>query len=354
MDRDTNSVPHAARAPIESTLEEASQRVRQHYSAAGEPARISSSETRRNPFSYTVRLGVENRDVQDTVYIKVPIVNAHNRDYVVDRLGTEFRLLRVLQGAFAGFAGSSTVKPIAFYQDIPALVTLEAQGSTLHDLIVRNTHRLRRHHRGEDVAAMCHSTGEWLSRFQSLVRTASTSFDLSDCLEYCNVRLVRLIANYPEIVGHDFGRRFRNLLAHLAQEASEADLTKALTHNDFAPHNIIVTTEGICVLDFTMCARSEIVFDLACFWHRLESFKLDPLHSPAKLRSLQEAFLDGHGNSVSISSPAFRLACSKYHLTHLATRIGKTPKSRLDAWLNRRQWRSSLSWILSEMESAGV
>ena len=124
-----------------------------------------------------------------------------------------------------------------------------------------------------------------------------------------------------------------------------------MCHNDYSPHNIIVTDKGICVLDFSYSPPGLPAFDLACFWHKIEDLKGSLIHGKKTLELIQNAFLQGYGTTFDLARPDIKLGLTRLILSKMLTLLGTGHKG-LPGWIeNRRRYSTYLRALESGFES---
>lgn len=302
----------------------------------------------KNPYSNTARIDLNFGVNSKTFYAKLPVIDEHNEAVVHHRLQKEFEHLKFLRESLRNYPELSVIKPVAYFPDLPALVTEEVSGPTLHDLLVKGTRHLGRRSMVRKLEYCCTLVGRWLAIFQRLTKKDPSEFNTNDVVEYCQIRLDRLSKLKKKPVSSTFSARFIQHIGDLAARIPKETNFIAARHNDFAPHNIVLDDHGIYLLDFTMWDDAETFYDLAGFWQRLESMKADPLHSERILRKLQACFFQGYGKSVDINSPGFRIGRCKYQLTQMLTLLERQSGLPYQRWRDRRLWHGYRDWLDQE------
>jgi hypothetical protein len=258
----------------------------------------------------------------------------------------EFELLRSLglQNSEAGAVG--TVEPLAYYPDVPSLVTIEAVGRTLrreYSLYARvGTGRRAQ----EGLLQRVDLCGQWLAGFHARTASGFSGFDVDELLSYCRVRLDRLSKlRSPPLSTSETSSLERAALA-ASQQMSAGSLRVSGRHNDFASHNIIASRgSGIRVLDFMAYDEGVNAFDVCNFWLELELLKFDPTYSSGLLSAMQSVFLGAYGQ-VDPSQPDFKLARVRYSLNRLLNEMSSTSSWRLASPRWHRSIHGIRAWLI--------
>ncbi len=317
-----------------------------NYLGSHGPARLVDIAVDRNPYSRTAKLCLHVDGRTLVVYVKRPTIDQHNRAVAHERLDREFRILRRLSDAPGADQHLGVVRPIAYLPDWPALVTEEARGPTLQALISRGTRRWLGSPSGPELESVCEMAGKWLRHSQSETAEASRRFETAATLEYCQIRVQQIRQTDGALLPADFSSGLQRAVERLAARLPADGHARSARHNDYAPHNIIVTGDGLRVLDFTMCDTGETCYDPANFWERLQTLKLDPLRSRRQLDELQSAFLSGYGDPEATQAPGFTIARIQYRLARMATLADAAVNSRWRRLRDGPQLRDYRRWLL--------
>jgi aminoglycoside phosphotransferase (APT) family kinase protein len=308
-----------------------------------EPARIS--ETRLLPGNsalvYRFEYALKNR--RQSVYVKLPHETSGNLEET-RRLHREFRITRAVKTAFPETPALRTVAPVGLLQNAAAFATWEIPGISLQYLL---NSRLRFRRSGDSSGLMGYMelAGDWLKRFHALPLTGDAP-DPDRILDYCRKRLDTLVSLRNSGVSEAKAEALEKVIAGWTHRLSGGTEFRAgLCHNDYSPHNIMVTLEGICVLDFSFSAPGFKVFDLACFWHKLEDLKSSPLYSGRAVERLQERFLDAYGTELDTTRPDTALGLMRLVLSKMAV-LCEFRSLRPDRWLETRRRYSTYSALL--------
>ena len=167
-------------------------------------------------------------------------------------------------------------------------------------------------------------------------------------MDYCNVRLHDLGARPESGVNDSLQEKLSDCIEAMSRQAKQQENTVAGCHNDYAPHNMIAQDKNLCVLDFGFFNYDSTIYDVCRFWHRLETFKADPMVSSRRVTQLQESFLQGYEHRVDRNSYAFKLAEYRFVLSSMCTLLKDDTKSLVRAYFDNRLYRKYLGWLKKE------
>jgi aminoglycoside phosphotransferase (APT) family kinase protein len=227
----------------------------------------------------------------------------------------EYETLRRLSEAFASIPGCSVARPIAYFSEYKAVVTEKADGKNLHTLLNRPLRSLLRIDAKKGME-WCYQAGRWLRKFQEVTKRpekekfASESFrgEVEGLAKRCGTLGFSPLS----------ARRILSWARSELERVGEPELQVVGQHPDFQPQNILVTSNGITVLDFTSFKYGNRYHDVACFLTFLDSRLKHPLFSKAQIHRLREGFLRGL-RLLSLEDPLLRLYRAKEMLNYLAT-----------------------------------
>lgn len=310
----------------------------------GRPS-IADMRITRHTYSQTIQLEIHMGNKKKRVYVKIPITDEHNKQFVIQRLSTEYDILKDLYKAFLPYDNISVVKPVAFLAEHNAIVTEEAPGNTLQDLIGTRAKIFTISRDAVQLEHYCYLCGQWLAIFHSITKKGQEPFRIESVLRYCDYRL-GLLARTPNSGIDDLFRgRILDCLNVLAQRIPPESNIIAGRHNDYAPHNVIVNDGKISVLDFNMYDQESIYYDICNFWHKLESMKISPLYSSDKIAQLQNQFFEGYGQSVDLKFPGFIIAQYRFTVTKMATMAGSQIRMPHRWLVNKYLYLVYLNWL---------
>lgn len=298
----------------------------------------------RNPYSDVFQLSFRTGSATCRAYLKIPHLTPANQGKLQDRLRTEFEVMRTLTSVWSSNGPYGVVAPIAFYPDIPAIVTLEAVGRPLRERYRTTARRIGLPAPRAALKACVRHCGVWLREFQQITATHTGPFDTEELLTYSQARIDLLTkdprAGFSDALGKQLIATIRTIAA--------AELTatpSAGRHNDFASHNILSRGGDVRVIDFSMFDNGATAYDPCNFWLELEMLKYDWTYSRSFLDELQSIFLRAYGNTRP-DEAAFSLARVRYSLNRLLTALSSSDGWRPDARYRRRAAEVSRDWLV--------
>ena len=315
------------------------------YLPSRNSARLLHVKTISGPASLVHRLEFAIGDDRKAVYVKLPRDSGSNHAMYVARIREEAQLTREIWTTFPGTLETRTVEPIAYIEELQALVTAEAPGRSLLDVIGAGT-RLMLSRNTSRLGHLCYLAGRWLRGFHSIgYRIDRVGFRTS-LKSYCNTRIDELVNHHASGVSADLANMLRaNICDWLEQGFAATGASPVLCHNDYSPHNIIVSDSLLHVIDFSFAGAGFPIFDVACFWHKLEDLKVSPFHSDRQVSDLQRTFVAAYERDATWSSAQARLGLIRLVLSKMCTLVGN-PSRRPDTWINanlrRRQYLEGL------------
>ena len=161
----------------------------------------------------------------------------------------------------------------------------------------------------------------------------------------------RLYWNQGSEADTEVAQAIENLLSN-ASKYSPSNTTIALDiWIDERDLRIIVTDEGICVLDFSFSSPGLPAFDLACYWHKIEDLKGSLIHGKKSLEVIQNAFLQGYGATFDLARPDIKLGLTRLILSKMLTLLD-TGHEGFPGWIeNRRRYSTYLRLLESGFDS---
>lgn len=307
-----------------------------HFRLVSEPV-ASAAWQILNPYSKVLCIRLTSDEWSKRVFVKLPLKPidparlAHATKLENSSVRKEFEALRALAPIAApatSGAGACTVTPLAYYADLLALVTIEAEGRTLRAEYSRQTRLVSLPGARQSVVDRVALCGDWLRLFHASTSQGFGGFDLDELLAYNKTRLARLRKHAPAVISVDDEVGIVRAATKLAQSIPGRSLRISGRHNDFASHNIIACSGGgIRVLDFTMFDNGGNGFDVCNFWFELEMLKCDPSYSWQLLSRLQAVFLERYGG-MDPDAPEFVLARLRYSINRLLNSVTDERPSR--------------------------
>ncbi len=267
--------------------------------------KIAITNQIQRPYSNTFRLALLPGDLAPgaqcptAVYAKIIRPTDKNRDNTqkyVERLQKEFEVARMLQKRLPAVAEYGTVRPVAHFGDLLCLVSEEAPGRMLAELIAADAKRWHKKARGEKTARHCQRAGKLLAALQS-VTAVNQPLEVGEILEYVDIRLQRLVESAKTPFSPSDANNVRKYLEKTLASVPGEQLRQCGSHSDYAPFNLLADEARLTVFDFAMFKTGSIYNDVAYFCHRLEGYLHKPTFSRGKIHGLQRAFLEGYNQA---------------------------------------------------------
>jgi hypothetical protein len=296
--------------------------------------------------SKVLKVAVSGVEGVDTVFVKVfkPLAPGPGaRDEIRARVVRDFNVTTAVHASMATLPRYGTARPLACFPEQLAVVTAEAPGETLLQLLERRAAWWPSSHALGEVKDAVTDVGRWVRAFQS-VQSRPGAFSLDEMREYIDVRLRRLlVARIPVFDGEGRNRVLRDF-DRIAATVDPGDLRQVLTHGDLAPSNVLVTRHGITVIDFAMVTPGGLFMDIARLYTQLEFLMAKPKFRPAVIRELQHRLLGGFDLQLQPERPLFRLFLLQHLLCHMSN-LARNPAPPFARLYNRHQLRLHQQWL---------
>ena len=314
--------------------------------------RLDAVAYQERPFSYVLRVRVRRSRADASgphLFIKV------FKDKALDggrqmrsRVAQDFVTTRTIHEFMSRWDDLGTVRPVACYDDLLALVTEETEGRTLLHYVEAEGRWFPSREALGNLTSTMDTVGRWLRAFHGFDDRRS-QVAVADLRRYVDLRLERLVASGQIISAVDRQRVLDHLDA-LGLDIPPADLREVVIHADMAPANILVSGRRVVVLDFAMASRGSYLHDISRLFLQLDLLRAKPQFRPRVVEALQTALLRGLDPSLTPVHPLFRFLSMLHRINHLGTlSLGKErfPASLFSSrvrYLHRQ-------WIESELES---
>jgi aminoglycoside phosphotransferase (APT) family kinase protein len=264
------------------------------------------------PYSNVYRLLLLTRQapLRHFVYAKILAPGAKlrsNPEKYLSRLATEFDVGQRLHEKLRCEKEFAIVKPIVCYPEFLAIVSEEAPGEPLANLIVREAKLWPDAGKLPQLVQHCRRAGQALAAMQK-VTTDGSQFKPAELVEYVDVRLQRLLESRRTPFSSADRQQIIKFLESAIPQIPAAQLGMCGAHGDYAPFNVLAASEKITVTDFTMFKPGSVYNDLTYFYHRLEGYLHKPVFRPATIRNLQNAFLEGYVEAMGKTRQEWRVA----------------------------------------------
>jgi hypothetical protein len=279
---------------------------------------------------------VETGDSISYAYVKVFKLEEDSPDGLERMRKRVARDYAATERAYRGLLahdGLSAVRPIAFFPEDLAIVTEEATGISLDEVLRRSAIWRAKGERLERLKRVFARIGRWVKAFQTIGEPGK-QISLDDMRQYLDVRLVKLVNVNSASFDESDRRRALHFFDATRGEIKEGDLVEVLIHADLSPGNILVDGERITVLDFAMAKTGPVYHDLTHLFIHIERLKAKPWLRLDVTTALQNTLLQGFAPSIESGQPLFKLLLLQHticHLLQLGAPAGK-PLVRLQRW----------------------
>lgn len=205
----------------------------------------------------------------------------------------EFETLSYLHEKFLEVPGCAVVRPIALFPEEMAVVTEAAEGDNLHDLIKGMAGLWPASAEIENLKAHCRACGVWLRHFQEMTtQQRRAALPVSRIVEQVSADLeICVQMGLPRFVSV----RLLAVCEEQLRTIEDREVPVVGEHPDFQPDNILLSPDGVTVLDFTNFQYGSAYNDVARFLASLDFLCKNPLYSRKNVHLLKTAFLDGYG-----------------------------------------------------------
>ena len=296
-------------------------------------------------YSDVLKLAVVGETRSLCAYVKVvkprkDEAAAATASHVVAVFDTMMELYRTM----AEVPGLSAVRPIACFPEHRAIVTEEAPGEALLQLVETKAAWWPSQEVLEQLSLGLERVGEWLRRFHERMPRSSARLSATDMREYLDVRLRILVARAPVGFSADMRSRVLSAFEAHASRLRDDDLRSVPIHADFALSNIVVDGSRVAVLDFSVPASGALYHDVAHLYMHLGLLTTKPRFRPKVVAMLQRALLRGFSGSVETSHPAFELLLLQHVVCHF-TGLAQSPASAAARAYNWMLMRRHLRWL---------
>lgn len=290
-------------------------------------------------FSSVCQVNVRHASHTTSAYLKIlkPRRPGQEESDMIDRmLKREYLATRALHEALDQDRQIGAVRPLAWLPEHRALVTEEAQGRPLGELLTSNARS------AGELAAVAGRVGRWIRTYQSLVQTSESvavvAFD--ERRAYVDVRLAGLVGRVLSPAERQAAlARFDALV----REIGTATVPAVAIHADLNPLNIIVQEDGrVTVIDFTMAKAGTIYHDLSHLYFHLALGGARHRRRRQAYAEMRRALLEGYAPGLSPGDSLFRLMMLVHGVCHVAL-LAERRVPVVDAayrWFMKRRWKA--------------
>ena len=301
------------------------------------------------PFSTILEIRVKVQAGTDNAFVKIlkPRANTEAEiESMRQNVVKDFEMTSRVHQGLSRYPGLTAVRPIACFPEDLAIVTEQAVGKTLAELLTQAAGWPNPHARQRLVRTV-RQAGTWIRAAQAAlpqdreiaIDTVKTYFDrrLTDMEARGPMRLTR--------AGRVALERHRDRLIELAlmDQGTHIGFPAVWIHADFCPENVIVRDGRMTVLDFTMAKAGTIYHDVSHLYLWIESMTAKPWFRRRITALLQAELLDAFEPGLTPDRPLFALTLLQHVLCHLVeiqsggrSRIARLYAARLHA--RHRQW----------------
>ncbi len=230
----------------------------------------------------------------------------------------DFEMTARVRHALGGCAGLTAVRPIACFPEELAIVTGEAVGPMLSEVLARRAAGWPRRSVVRELSQLLYRVGAWLKAAQDalpedhpLDREAMRTYLDKRFTDLETTGAIRLTKS-----GRDAIERYRD---RLAAGVGPEGFRPVWIHADFCPENIITRAGEITVLDFMMAKTGTVYHDVAHLFLHLEAMQGKPWFRPAIVSRLQRDLMAGFEPGLTVSRPLFSLMLLQHVVCHLLT-----------------------------------
>jgi Phosphotransferase enzyme family len=266
-----------------------------------------------------------------------------DRDSIRARVVQDFDVTSRLCESMASVPRYAVVRPLACFPDQLAVITAEADGETLSDLLDRRAAWWPSATAVEELGTVLADVGGWLRAFQA-IEPRRERFSLDHMRAYIDVRLRRLLATQPPQLDARYRESLLGYFDRMALLVDTSDLREVLTHADLAPSNVLVNGRQVTVIDFDLVAPGGVFMDVARLYTQLEFLAAKPKFRLAIVRKLQRCLLEGFDPALGPERPLFRLFVLQHLLCHMSN-LARHPGAALVRLYNRHQLRLHQRWL---------
>ena len=289
-------------------------RLQDDLSRDGVPvtARVLSAWTR--PFSEVARIELQSAGGTRRVIAKVPRCRPGRTDRRLQQLEKEHKSAGYLASTFEGEDNLGVAEVVAFYRDVPALVWVEVEGTTLASMVARLARGIPGAGRLAQLETACRSAGRWLRVLQAATPVDRQQLSLQEMTDYVDLRLRRISELRPKSLAEQWRAEVRRVFtdATLAPE----DLRIAAVHGDYTLSNIMCSADRLVTIDLGRFGTGSVYYDVTRLYHQLGLLLHKPWYLPATIARLRRALLDGYDARVSPDQPVFQLHLIQHLLCH--------------------------------------
>jgi Phosphotransferase enzyme family len=323
-----------------------------------EPLGVEPLRQLERPFSTLLQIRVARPFGAQDAFVKIlkpradtPAQIASMRQNVVK----DFEMTSRVHDGLAAYPGLTAVRPIACFPEDLAIVTEEAPGPTLADLLARAVRAWPDARLERDLEAIMRQVGAWLRAVQAALPDGR-EVSIDAMRAYLDTRLDDLERTGPRRLTRDGRSAIERFRDRLIAEHGGGSARAVWIHADFCPENIIARGGMVTVLDFTMAKSGTVYHDLSHLYLRLDSMKVRPWCRASLVHRLQSALLDAFEPGLEPGRPLFALMLLQHVVCHLVALQAPSPgiAGRLSAYRHHKRHRAWLAEVAGLTDGSWV
>jgi hypothetical protein len=234
----------------------------------------------------------------------------------------DVEITSLLYERLRGNPAQSVPRIVAWFPEEKAVVTEESKGELLLNIIDNDAAGYLGRRVLEKLGAHCYSVGLWLEKFQRITATNARIPEFEkEIVGYVDLRLRKL--RHASSLTEE---RYKTVLKYLERElrnVRQTDIYACGVHGDFGLSNILVDSDRVTVLDFTMYNIGLPYTDPSYLYQRMEGFLTKPFFQRGTIAFLQRAFLEGYQRGFDLQNPLFKLSRVR-HMVNRLVDLAKT------------------------------
>jgi hypothetical protein len=281
--------------------------------------RIEPVSYTERPFSDVLRIRIEADSAISYAFIKVfklEDISPGHRERMQNRVARDYAATERSYKGLMACEGLAAVRPIACFPEELAIVTQEAPGHSLENLLKRQAAWRAGSVAWNDLEKIFARIGRWVRAFQSIA-ISDRQLSLEDMRQYLDVRLEKLVKSGCDWFAESDREQSLRAFDAAACEIERSALVEVPIHGDLSPGNILVDDEKITVLDFTMMKTGAIYHDVSHLYVHIERLKAKPWIRPNVTDALQKTMLRGFDPLTEPHKPLFKLLLLQHTICHL-------------------------------------
>lgn len=288
-----------------------------------EPISFKILQVMVRPYSYIAQCQICGKSSSKIVYLKVlRVVETLESNSLDERLKNEYNSLCYWYNKFKSSSEFGVIKPLLMFPEKHLLVTEEAQGDNLFDLVEKHACFYPSYSKVKNLCLRFYKVGSWIRYFQSFpnnMQNSSKRYSVEELRNYLDIRLKVLIEEKKRFFPLQYREKVLRFIERVKPQIKEEELKANLSHGDLSLSNIIVDEKKVTVLDFGPVNQDSYLLDISRLYHQLYLMTLKPIYRPSVIKQLHKALLEGYENPEVEKLTMFKLLLVRNTLTHLVT-----------------------------------